>query len=76
MSTYVSEFVNVSGTSIFTSSLDLLAHVIDAAVQSVKNTDQASNSFFAKLHTVLEVQGELFFTTMLQCGKETLGILT
>lgn len=61
---------------IFTCSLDLLAHVIDAAVQPVKDTYQASNSFLAKLHSVLEVQGEFFLTAVLQRGQEAPGILT
>ncbi len=43
--------------STVTCSLDLLAHVVDAAVQPVKDTDQTGDGFFAELHAVLEVQG-------------------
>ncbi len=45
------------GVSTVTCSLDLLAHVVDAAVQPVKDTDQTRDGFFAELHAVLEVQG-------------------
>lgn len=59
-----------------TCSLDVLAHVINAAVQPVKYTDEAGDGFLAELHTVLEVQGELLLAAVLQRGQETLGILT
>lgn len=62
--------------STVTCSLDLLAHVVDAAVQPVKDTDQAGNGFLAELHAVLEVQGELLLAAVLQCRQETLGIVT
>lgn len=62
--------------STVTCSLDVLAHVINAAVQPIKDTDEAGDGFLAELHAVLEVQGELLLAAVLQRGQETLGILT
>lgn len=50
--------------STVTCSLDLIAHVIDAAVQPVKDTDQAGDGLLAELHAVLEVQGELLLAAV------------
>lgn len=71
-------YMNVSVVSIssVTCSLDLLAHVVDAAVQPVKDTDEAGDGFLAELHAVLEVQGEFLLAAVLQCNQETLGIFT
>lgn len=54
----------------------MLAHIVDSAVQPVKDADQAGNGFLAELHAVLEVQGELFLAAVLQRSQETLGIIT
>lgn len=48
--------VNNKHVSTVTCSLDLLAHVINAAVQPVKDTDQAGDGLLAELHAVLEVK--------------------
>lgn len=62
--------------STVTCRLDLSTHVIDAAVQPVKYTDQAGDGFLAELHAVLEVKRELLLTAVFQCSQKTLGILT
>lgn len=56
--------------------MDLLAHVVCASVQPVKDADQAGDGLLAELHAVLKVQGEFLLAAVLQRGQETLGILT
>lgn len=73
---FVSFCINNQQVSTVTCSLDLLAHIVDAAMQPVKDTEQTGNGFLAELHAALEVQGELLLTAVLQCSQKTFGVLT